>query len=151
MIGVRPISLVGAELAYLNFGHPNGTVGTIPGQVSGVPASAVSGDVTMQGAAAFGVLYLPIPIVEVYAKTGLARLQTTAQSTVRLNGPYSCTLGHPSCRFSADYSTTNTGFAAGVGAQYKIRSWAVRAEFERFSAAGENPRLICLGVTWTFR
>jgi len=45
---------------------------------------------------------------------------------------------------------TNTGFAAGAGAQFKLGSWAVRAEYERFNAAGANPSLVSLGVTWTF-
>ncbi len=150
MIGIRPVSLVGVELGYLNFGHPSKAVGVIPSQLAGVPGDRVAAGVTMKGEAAFGVLYLPIPIIEAYAKAGLARLQTTAQSTARLNGPYFCTVEHPACQFSADYGTTNTGLAAGVGAQYKIRSWAVRAEFERFSAAGEHPRLLSLGLIWTF-
>ena len=38
----------------------------------------------------------------------------------------------------------------GLGAQYKLGSWAVRAEYERFNAAGENPSLLSVGITWTF-
>ena len=45
---------------------------------------------------------------------------------------------------------TNTSFAAGAGAQYKLGAFAVRAEYERFNAAGGNPSLISLGFTWTF-
>jgi hypothetical protein len=37
-----------------------------------------------------------------------------------------------------------------VGAQYKFGSLAVRAEFERFNAAGEHPSLLTLGLTWSF-
>ena len=36
------------------------------------------------------------------------------------------------------------------GAQFKLGAWAVHAEYERFNAAGGNPNLVSLGVTWTF-
>jgi hypothetical protein len=56
----------------------------------------------------------------------------------------------PTCNaFSLD--RTNTNFAAGAGAQFKIGSCAVRAEYERFEADGANPSLWSVGVTWTFR
>jgi len=53
MIGLRPISLVGAELEYLDFGHPSRLIGFIPT------------DASMKGAAALGILYLPVPIVDI--------------------------------------------------------------------------------------
>src|ERR1700736_2703855 len=67
MVGLRPISLVGAEVAYVDFGHPSGSVGAIP------PGGAVpiSADVKIKGSAAFGVLYLPVPVVDIYVKAGL--------------------------------------------------------------------------------
>jgi hypothetical protein len=45
---------------------------------------------------------------------------------------------------------TNTGFAGGAGAQFKMGSFAVRGEYERFSAAGGNPSLLSVGVIWKF-
>jgi len=58
MVGVRPISVVGAEFAYATSGTErlNGLVST---------------DVTMKGASAFGIFYLPVPIVDIYAKAGV--------------------------------------------------------------------------------
>jgi hypothetical protein len=148
MVGLRPISLVGAEITYMDFGHPSGTVGTIP--LGG--AVPISGDVKMKGSAAFGVLYLPVPVIDIYAKAGLARLQTTENVTFRLPAPYAtCVIeGGPSCQFSKRYDVTNTGLAAGAGAQFKFGSLSVRGEYERFSAAGGNPSLFSLGLTWTF-
>jgi hypothetical protein len=149
MIGVRPISIVGAELAYVDFGHPSGAVGA--GAV-GIPAVNVtaSADVTLKGPAAFAMLYLPVPIVDVYLKAGEARLQTNTNATVTLTGPIFCVVGHPTCQFSQSNSTTNTAFAAGVGGQVKLGAVAVRGEYERFNAAGGNPGLFSLGFTWTF-
>jgi hypothetical protein len=36
------------------------------------------------------------------------------------------------------------------GAQYKFGSLAARAEYERFSVAGEHPSVVWFGLTWTF-
>jgi opacity protein-like surface antigen len=110
-----------------------------------------SADVRMKGSAAFGILYLPVPVVDVYLKGGLARIQTSANVTGVLLGVGTCVVGFPDCaRFARHNSATDTHFAAGAGAQFKLGSWALRAEYERFSAAGENPGLATLGVTWTF-
>ena len=133
--GIRPISLIGAELSYIDFGHPSGNINSAPS------------DVSEKGADAFAVLYLPVPVVDVFVKAGLARLQSTANG-VRA-GVGTCPINFPNCAlFRLD--RTNTSFAAGAGAQFKLGAWAVRAEYERFNAAGENPSLVSLGVTWTF-
>ena len=134
MAGLRPISLLGAELAYADFGHP---------RVNGIFPT----DVTMKGAAAFGVLYLPVPLIDIYAKAGAARLQSTVG--VKLVCPPSqeiCnTIAPP-----APLGRTNTGWAGGAGVQYKFGPFGVRADYERFNAAGGNPHLLSLGTTWTF-
>jgi opacity protein-like surface antigen len=133
--GIRPISLIGAELSYIDFGHPSGNIISAPS------------DVSEKGADAFAVLYLPVPVVDVFVKAGLARIQSTSNG-VR-SGVGACAIGVPNCAlFRLD--RTNTSFAAGAGAQFKLGAWAVRAEYERFNAAGANPRLVSLGVTWTF-
>jgi opacity protein-like surface antigen len=133
--GIRPISLIGAELSYIDFGHPSGNINSAPS------------DVSEKGADAFGVLYLPVPVVDVFVKAGLARLQSTANS-VRI-GFGGCPIINPNCAlFRLD--RTNTSFAAGAGAQFKLGAFAVRAEYERFNAAGGNPSLVSLGFTWTF-
>jgi hypothetical protein len=134
MVGVRPISLLGGEVAYIDFGHPSGSL-------FGYPA-----DASIKGAAAFGVLYLPIPIVDIYVKAGLARLE----SMVNGGDPNQITCGIPCGPQLFQLNRTNTSGAGGIGAQYKLGSWAVRAEYERFNAAGGNPSLLSAGITWTF-
>jgi opacity protein-like surface antigen len=148
MAGVRPISLLGAEIAYVEFGHPHQTQ-LVGDAIS--PDASLSADVRMKGAAAFGILYLPVRVVDVYVKAGLSRIQTTANvAGVRLGGG-TCAINAPNCAlFTAHGSTTETHFAAGAGAQFKLGSWALRAEYERFDAAGGHPGLATVGVTWTF-
>jgi opacity protein-like surface antigen len=133
MVGVRPISLIGGEVAYVDFGHPSGSL-------FGYPA-----DASIKGAAAFGVLYLPVPLVDIYVKAGLARLE----STVNGGDPNTFTCGIPCGPQLFRLDRTNTSGAAGIGAQYKLGSWALRAEYERFNTAGGNPSLLSAGITWT--
>ena len=143
MAGVRPISLLGAEIAYVDLGHPHQALSNV-NLVS-------SADVKMKGAAAFGILYLPVPVVDLYLKAGLSRLQTSAYATEIRPGAALCAINVPDCARSTSHgSATDTHFAAGAGAQFKLGSWAVRAEYERFDAAGNNPGLATVGVTWTF-
>jgi hypothetical protein len=132
MLGARPISLLGAEIAYIDFGEPSGNL-------FGYPA-----DISIKGAAAFGVLYLPVPIVDVFLKAGVARLEST------VNGSFCSPCACEVCRYSFQLNRTNTSGAGGIGAQYKFGSWAVRAEYERFNAAGGNPSLLSAGITWSF-
>jgi hypothetical protein len=138
--GIRPISLIGAELSYIDFGHPRDHLNTV---------DTVSTDVAEKGAAAFGMVYLPLPepVVDVFLKAGIARLQSTLNSS-RI-GVATCTVTNPNCGLIR-LDTTSTGFAAGAGAQLKFGSLAVRADYERFSAAGGNPSLLSLGLLWTF-
>jgi opacity protein-like surface antigen len=130
MAGLRPIPMLGAELEYVDFGHP--------GRFNGIGGS----DVSMKGAAAFGMFYLPVPLVDVYAKGGLARLQSTAN----VNPCLMCLnpVAFPPRR------STNTSWTGAAGVQFKLGSVAVRGEYERFNAAGGNPHLLSLGVTWSF-
>jgi|HubBroStandDraft_4_1064222.scaffolds.fasta_scaffold296417_2 hypothetical protein len=137
MVGIRPISLLGAEISYIDFGHPNGNIFSYPANAS------------LKGAAAFGILYLPVPVIDVYVKAGVARLQSTLGGFFA-TGNHVCILGEPCGTSLFQLNRTNTSGAGGAGVQYKFGAWAVRAEYERFNAAGGNPSLLSAGITWTF-
>lgn len=132
MLGARPLPWLGAEIDYIEFGRPRGTL-------FGYPANA-----SLRGPVAFGVLYVPFPVVDLYLKAGIAHLESTVNGSAC--SPCGCTI----CTFTFQTNRTNTTGAAGVGVQYRIGSWAVRAEYERFSAAGGKPSLLSAGVIWTF-
>jgi hypothetical protein len=135
MVGLRPISLVGVEIAFNDFGHPNRRNGNL------------ASDVTMKGESAFGVLYLPVPLVDIFIKAGLARIDSKATTHTVCSG------GQPCPTLIADpppESRENVGFAGGAGAQFNIGSLAVRGEYERFNAAGGNPGLLTIGIVWKF-
>jgi opacity protein-like surface antigen len=134
MAGVRPISLVGGEVEYIDFGNPSGNLGSAPANVD------------LKGAAAFAVAYLPVPIVDITVKVGLARLQNTLAGTGEFTEPHDNVVTTSLFRLDR----TNTNFAIGGGVQYTIGSLGIRAEYERFEAAGGSPGLLTAGVTWTF-
>jgi opacity protein-like surface antigen len=131
--GLRPIPLLGAEVAYVDFGHPSHFSG------------GFESDVRMHGAAAFGMLYFPLPLIDVYLKAGLARLQSQASSQFGCFATPCPAIGQPQ-----SVSRSNTSLAGGAGVQYKLGPFGVRGEYERFNAAGGNPSLWSLGATWTF-
>jgi hypothetical protein len=137
MLGLHPVPALGAEVQYVDLGHPSGNI-------YGFPANA-----SVKGESVFGVVYLPIPVIDVYGKAGVARLQTSASGFFPTGG-FGCTTGSPCSSIPFQLSRTTSDFAMGAGAQIHFGAWAIRAEYERFNAAGANPSLAVIGFTWTF-
>lgn len=135
MLGVRPISLLGAEIDYLDFGRPHN--GSGPGITS----------VDDKAAALYGLLYVPLPVpnFDVFGKLGLARLQ----NDVTAHFPFACTVSFPNCGLF-QLNRTDTQLAYGGGAQIRITHLSVRVEYERIQASDGNPELFSLGLTWSF-
>jgi hypothetical protein len=147
MLGIRLLSFVGAEVDYMDLGRQSVRG---PGQpVPGAPGYYVSAEqVSQKGEAAFGMLYLPVPIINVYVKAGLSRITTEMSATTNSPLPL-CQIGHPDCGVSyAARSASDVRFAYGAGAQWKLGHWAVRGEYERFDAAGANPSLLSIGMAY---
>lgn len=140
--GIRPISPLGVELEYIDFGNPGAGL-----------SNAALGGLSKAGQKAvtfFGLGYLPIPVpfLDVYGKLGIARLRTTATEVSPI--PF-CPAGFTSCNPTTfNIADSSTNFAYGAGVQGKIGSLAIRAEYEGMSASGGNPYIFSLGVTWTF-
>ncbi len=140
--GMRPISPIGAEFEYIDFGHnTNGYTTSVLGSTASVAA-----DSHPKAEALFGLFYLPIPLplLDVYGKAGVARLQSNVDASFNCTGTL-CTVVAP---FHSSYEDTR--FAYGAGVQTKWGGLALRAEYERISANLGDPDLFSLGVTWTF-
>ena len=146
-LGVRGLELLGAEVDYFDLG--SGSVSN-PYLLGGNSLGIVSaGTLSQKGEAAFAMLYLPVPIVEVYLKAGIDRI--TSDLGAQFRPLIFCPVG--SCPVPTErlaLHATTTGLAFGAGAQWQFGNWGVRAEYERFTALGEHPDLISLGVVWTF-
>ena len=140
--GLRPISLAGTEIEYIDFGH------LVESPAGFGHANIV--DERAKAMAAFGVLYapIPVPLFDLYGKAGVARLQTTAGATgtVGCFPPLACpvTLG----QFHRD--RTSARLAYGAGAQITLGRFAVRAEYERINASEGDPDLLSVGITLRF-
>jgi opacity protein-like surface antigen len=143
LIGMRPISFLGAELEYADFGHPSRSSSNGPIYQADANARATS-------AFALGYLPLPIPLLDVYGKAGLAQLRTTVHASA--NPP--CLFFSPPCLVAVkpDFrqDQNNTRFAIGAGAQLKFYSLAVRAEYERIRAPAGDPDLLSVALIWRF-
>lgn len=150
VVGIRPISFLGAEVTYMNFGRS--TVGNpsfsnvLPLPPAPYPTAVQA---SQRGESAYALLYLPVPIIDVYVKAGLSRINTDTSATYALPGVGTCTISDPNCGFETVRRTvTDTSFAYGAGLQWKLGAWAIRGEYERFSAAGANPTLLSIGMTY---
>jgi hypothetical protein len=143
--GIRPISIVGAELEYLDFGHPGSDDNYYNGNYYYGP------DSHPRAIAAFGVghipLPLPLPFLDIYAKAGAARLHTNVNG---FDGP-ACPPNAPYCLpVISSQSRWDTRFAYGAGVQSKFWGLSVRAEYERISSPYGDPDMFSVGATWTF-
>jgi len=141
ILGWRPIPELAAELEYVNFGHSSG-FSTY--QNSDVP---LANDVSRKGVAAFGLLYLPTPIVDFYLKAGVAKLHTQVETTVG-----TCPMGGvcPPLANPLPVDTMGVGIAGGGGVMYRFRWLELRADYARYAAVGGNPYLMTFGLTLTF-
>ena len=140
--GIRPISRLGVELGYIDFGNPS----------AGLRSSGLGGltEADEKAWTLFGLGYLPLPVpfLDVYGKLGIARLHTT---TTEVSPAPACPVGFVPCGPSTfKVSDWSTNFVYGAGVQGKIQALAIRAEYERVSASGGNPDVVSLGITWAF-
>lgn len=148
MVGIRMLSFLGAELTYMDLGTASVSLFNQP--APGLPQASLNQEqVSQKGPAAFALLYLPVPVVNVYVKAGLSRITTDFR--VDYTAPLTCNV--PGCsstvgQLAATHESTDTSFAYGAGLQWKLGQWAVRAEYVRLSAAGANPSLASLGMTF---
>jgi opacity protein-like surface antigen len=138
--GVRPISIVGAEFEYIDFGHPGNHYG--PNGFSNYGL-----DSHPRASALFGVGYLPLPVpfFDVFGKAGMARLQTDVLVQT-CPPPLTCLMANTYSR----HDQTDSRFAYGVGVQSKVWGVAFRAEYERISSQFGDPDALTVSATWTF-
>lgn len=140
-VGYRPIHLFAAELAYVDFGHRKW------------PASfgsfTLHGDVFQRAETLSGLVFAPIPLpqLDVYARAGIARLESSGNPYLQCAPGHVCPLiAFPNLRFD----NTNTEFYYGAGVGLHISDWIVRLEYERINDSRDDPDLLSAGLAWTF-
>jgi opacity protein-like surface antigen len=110
--------MFGAELSYMDFGKPSGDIS----------------EVSYKGLGMYGVLRAPLPVVDLFAKAGIARVDADLEID------------------EESFSTKDTQFAWGIGAGVKLGKFSLRAEYEQFkvkdSDADVNVKPTLLSVSF---
>ena len=148
ILGIRPLSIIGAEAEYIDFGSASGSA-SIPATVStGGLNATVSSHPKAAALFAMGYLPIPLPYLDVFAKAGAARLRSSLNANAQVTCPISVLACFPIFVPPYSASGSSTRFAYGAGLQVKVAGLAVRAEYERISAGGGDPDLLSLALTW---
>lgn len=146
LIGLRPISLVGAELEYADLGRPSAVT-----PLGNVRNLGILADAHPRATSLSGLLYapLPVPLFDLYGRFGLSRLRTDVHAGVVCTA----TPTNPGCPPTIPFGAfavhgTTTKFEYGAGTQLKLSALAVRVEYERINASKAD--LLSVGLTWAF-
>ncbi len=116
--GIRVLGLLAVELNYVDLGTSS---------VGGAQAKTKAAD-------GFAMVFLPIPLVDVYGKLGYVSWKTDASSPTL-----------------ASFRTTGSDLAYGAGVQVHFGSLSARLEYEAFDAReAAKPTMLSLGATYTF-
>ncbi|MEA3149528.1 MAG: OmpA-OmpF porin, family [Gammaproteobacteria bacterium] len=140
--GIRPLPFLGAEAEYIDFGHP-GSADTYYGANYNADSHPKAGVLSAVG-------YLPLPYLDVFAKVGVARLETNLNTYTP--GPCSQNVsGSIACaEYLSRQDVYETKVAYGAGVQTHFLGLAVRAEYERISSTYGDPDAVMVSATWTF-
>lgn len=126
-VGVRPIPLIAAEFAYVDFGHPSVTTNAGP--------ITLHSDELQRAETLSGLIFapIPLPLIGLYGRAGIALLHSSGN-------PYA----------DLRFDRTNTSFHYGAGLQVKFSALAARLEYERINDSRGSPDMLSVGLTWTF-
>jgi hypothetical protein len=122
-LGFRFANPFAVEVDYIDFGKA-----TAPPVLGAGSFSS-----TAHAIAAYGIGYIPIPYVDLFARVGAARVTSSANDGANIAFD-----GH------------DTKFAYGWGAQWRWKSLAVRGEYEKLSTGNIGDlNMVSLGLTYT--
>lgn len=146
LAGIRPIPFVGAEAEYIDFGHPSSSDGYYNSYGNGYNA-----DSHPKAGVLSAVGYLPLPFIDVFAKAGVARLETNLNTySVGVCTAIDAGAGCGAPVLSGLHAReTKAAYGAGVQAHF-FGSLAVRAEYERINSSFGDPDAFMISGMWTF-
>jgi opacity protein-like surface antigen len=136
MVGIRPIPFVGAEAEYIDFGHPDSSDNFSTTSYYEADSHPKAGVLSAVG-------YLPLPFIDLFAKAGVARLETNINT-------YSAGDCDACAPVLMRQNAWQTKAAYGAGVQAHFLGLAVRGEYERISSSFGDPDAYMVSATWTF-
>lgn len=123
--GVRPLDPFAIEVNYTDLGNTTVSVPAISGpDRAGLETTALS---------VSAVGYFSLPLIDIFGRVGVARWESD-----------------PRDLFASLDSEDGTDPTYGVGAQVRLGSFAIRAEYEDYDISGGSAELASVGFTYTF-
>lgn len=159
LVGFRPLSWLGSELEYTDFGSAH--VGAISDGLS-PPDQLYGADGHVRASSLFAVGYLPLPRrlswMDVFGKVGLSYTRASDSYAGDWPNSYICTIGCvPVGQLSVSESVSHTGPAYGGGVQFHFGRLSARLEYEGLSwrhtkdpTLTANPDQTSFVLTWKF-
>lgn len=157
-VGLRPLSYFGAELGYVDFGSTHlGPAFLVT--YNGMPLEPdefYGSHSDTKAARVFAVGYLPLGRFDLYGKLGVTHLWTRFSYAENYPDVFICTqTPTPTCnvpvgRFSVYQSNNDNGLGYGIGAQVRLGTFTMRADYERMSSPAGDPSLASIDFSWTF-
>jgi len=132
--GIRLLDSFGVELNYADHGKARVPSGIVCAAIVGQNCPDTS-RVSAKSIAAYAVGFLDFPLLDLFAKAGLARMDG-----------HLTTPGQPTFNFKDN----DTDLAWGIGAQAHFGSLGARVELEQFDLFGKNLRTLSASVVYTF-
>ncbi len=124
--GFRVLTFLGVEGAYSDFGN-----------VTRDPNPTTHNEAKITGYQLQAVGFIPLGIADIFGKAGMTQWKSDFTSTAN---------GVPTTS-----SKDGTDPVYGVGAQFRIKSWAIRGEFEYFDVKNADKfYLYTIGASYTF-
>lgn len=122
IVGFRPLDGFAIEANYVDMGETR-----VP---LSFPASTLSIDSEALSVSAVGLIALPL--VDLYGRVGMARWESEASA------------------LGGTQKESGTDPTYGAGAQFRVGSFALRLEYERFELEDDSSDLVSVGFTYTF-
>lgn len=127
IVGFRPLDWLALEANYVDLGET-----TVPLSVS-LPCigCATHAQIDSQAVSVSAVGLLALPLVDLFARVGYARWESET-------------------RIVASQEAEGSDPTYGAGAQFRVGSFALRVEYERFEFDDDDADLVSVGFTYTF-
>jgi hypothetical protein len=122
IVGFRPLDAFAIEANYVDMGETKVPI-SFPPSTLAIESEAIS-------VSAVGLI--PLPLVDLYGRLGVTHWESEASL------------------FGASQKESGTDPTYGAGAQFRVGSFALRLEYERFDLDDDSSDLVSVGFTYTF-
>ncbi|HZN12589.1 MAG TPA: outer membrane beta-barrel protein, partial [Blastocatellia bacterium] len=127
IIGARPFDWLAIEANYVDLGETEGTF-------TNGPFVGERTELESDGFNFSGLLFLPVGPVDLFARAGFISWDSKARLP----------------EFDLSDKDDGMDFSYGAGAQFRIWSLSLRAEYEVFDISPDKVDMISVGIMWTF-